>query len=64
MLNVIELPRRPGDIGKLIACSDRLREVLDWRPCHDDLDFIVRTALDWEYRLIGAPAPVPVASVA
>lgn len=63
-LNVIELPRRPGDIGKLIACSDRLREVLDWRPCHDDLDFIVRTALDWEYRLIGAPAPVPVASVA
>jgi len=61
-LNVLELPRRPGDIGKLIACSDRLRDVLGWRPRHDDLDFIVRTALDWEYRLAGLHAPV--ASVA
>jgi UDP-glucose 4-epimerase len=61
-LNVVELPRRPGDIGKLIACSDRLRNVLGWRPRHDDLDFIVRTALDWEYRLAGLHTPV--ASVA
>jgi len=61
-LNVIELPRRPGDIPKLIACSDRLREVLGWAPRYDDLDFIVRTALTWEYHLAGAS--LPVASVA
>ena len=61
-LNVIELPRRPGDIPKLIACSDRLREVLGWAPRYDDLDFIVRTALTWEYHLAGAS--LPIASVA
>lgn len=61
-LNVIELPRRPGDIPKLIACSDRLRKELGWTPCYDDLDFIVRTALTWEYHLAGAN--LPTASVA
>jgi UDP-glucose 4-epimerase len=50
-LNVVELPRRPGDIPKLIARSDRLREVLGWQPCYDDLDVIVRTALSWEHHL-------------
>lgn len=53
-LNVAELPRRPGDIPKLIARSDRLREVLDWRPSYDDLDVIVRTALSWEHHLAGS----------
>ncbi|NID14855.1 UDP-glucose 4-epimerase GalE [Luteibacter yeojuensis] len=52
-LNVVELPRRPGDIPKLIARSDRLREALGWEPCYDDLDLIVRTALSWEHRLAG-----------
>jgi UDP-glucose 4-epimerase len=61
-LNVIELPRRPGDIPKLIACSDRLRKELGWTPRYDDLDFIVRTALTWEYHLAGAN--LPTASVA
>ncbi|MGE7136574.1 UDP-glucose 4-epimerase GalE [Luteibacter sp. NPDC031894] len=53
-LNVLELPRRPGDIPKLIARSDRLRDVLGWQPCYDDLDVIVRTALSWEYHLAGS----------
>jgi UDP-glucose 4-epimerase len=61
-LNVLELPRRPGDIPKLIACSDRLRETLGWTPRYDDLDVIVRTALTWEYHLAGAS--MPIASVA
>lgn len=60
-LNVVELPRRPGDIPHLIACSDKLRAVLGWEPRYDDLDFIVRTALSWEYQLAEAN---PIASVA
>jgi UDP-galactose 4-epimerase (EC 5.1.3.2) len=52
-LNVVELPRRPGDIPHLIARSDKLRAVLGWEPRYDDLDFIVRTALNWEYQLAG-----------
>ncbi|MET0330849.1 MAG: UDP-glucose 4-epimerase GalE [Dyella sp.] len=50
-LNVIELPRREGDIPQLIACSDRLQQQLGWQPHHDDLDFIVGTALAWERQL-------------
>jgi len=50
-LTVLELPRRAGDLPMLIACSDRLKEVLDWQPRYDDLDVIVRTALQWERKL-------------
>lgn len=46
-----EEPRRAGDPPILVATADRIRAVLGWEPRHDDLDFIVRTALDWERRL-------------
>lgn len=52
-LSVIELPRRAGDIPSLIACSDRLKQRLDWVPRYDDLDVIVGTALRWEWQLAG-----------
>ena len=41
-------PRRPGDPPQLIADSAAIRRVLDWRPRFDDIDFIVKTAIDWE----------------
>lgn len=47
-LAVVEQPRRAGDPAMLIACSDRLRQLLGWRPRYDDLDFIVGTAYRWE----------------
>ncbi len=50
-LNIRETGRRPGDPPALTADSRRIREVLGWRPRHDDLEFIVRTALDWERAL-------------
>jgi len=40
--------RRPGDVAALVADASRLRETLGWVPRHDDLDFILRTALKWE----------------
>lgn len=45
---VVEADRRPGDPPALVADSSRLREELDWRPQHNDLDRIVATALAWE----------------
>ena len=53
-LEVVEEPRRAGDPPMLIARSERLKSVFGWRPRHDDLDFIVRTALAWERKLAGA----------
>jgi len=40
--------RRAGDPPALIADSTRLRRLTGWTPRHDDLDFIIRTAWDWE----------------
>jgi UDP-glucose 4-epimerase len=47
-LPVREEPRRAGDPPTLVADASRIRAVLGWEPRHDDLDFIVRTSLDWE----------------
>lgn len=52
-LPVEEGPRRPGDPPELVADATRLRRELGWQPRHDDLDFIIRTALEWERCLGG-----------
>ena len=44
-------PRRPGDPPQLIADDAAIRSHLGWTPRFDDLDFIVRTAIDWEREL-------------
>ena len=45
-------PRRPGDPAVLVAKSDRLGEVLGWRPRYNDLSMIVGHALAWERQLL------------
>ncbi len=50
-IKVIEEPRRAGDPPALIARADRARQLLGWEPRYDDLDFIVKTSLDWERKL-------------
>jgi UDP-glucose 4-epimerase len=54
-LNVEESARRAGDPPSLVAQADRIRAVLGWQPCLDDLETIVRTQLEWEYRLLREP---------
>lgn len=43
--------RRPGDPAELVAGSNRIRQELNWKPEHDDLDLIVTHALSWEEKL-------------
>ncbi|MDJ0919068.1 MAG: UDP-glucose 4-epimerase GalE [Woeseiaceae bacterium] len=50
-LTILEEDRRAGDPPELIAEADRIRDVLGWEPKLDDLETIVRTALDWEKKL-------------
>ena len=50
-LPIVEEPRRPGDPPTLIAKADQIRKTLGWQPKYDDLDFIVKTSLDWEHKL-------------
>jgi UDP-glucose 4-epimerase len=49
-LDVREKPRRPGDPPMLVSDPTRLKTELNWRPRHDRLDDIIRSALDWERR--------------
>jgi UDP-glucose 4-epimerase len=48
---VEETGRRAGDPPELVADSCRIRELMGWQPRFDDLEFIVRTAWEWEKRL-------------
>jgi len=43
-------PPRPGDPAALVADNRRILARLPWRPARDDLDTIVRHALEWERR--------------
>jgi len=54
-LAVEESPRRAGDPPSLVAQAERIRAVLGWSPRLDDLETIVRTQLEWEYRLQREP---------
>jgi UDP-glucose 4-epimerase len=45
-------PRRPGDPARIVASSDRARDILGWRPRLDDLPTIVRHALAWQDKLM------------
>lgn len=53
---VNQMPRRPGDIGMMIANADRARNALGWSPAFDDLSIIVRSALYWEEKMPKAPS--------
>ncbi len=54
-LKVVEGPRRAGDPPSLVAHAERIRAVLGWQPRFDDLDTIVRSQLEWEFRLLREP---------
>ena len=41
-------PRRPGDAAVLVASSERAKRA-GWRPVHEDLDDVVRTAFVWRH---------------
>ena len=47
-IKTIEEPRRAGDPPGLVANSGKVRELTGWQPAYDDLNVIVRSALEWE----------------
>ena len=51
---VTEEGRREGDPPALVADSTLIQRVLGWKPEHDDLEYIVRTAWAWEQKITGS----------
>ena len=45
---VKEVGRRPGDPAVLVADNKKIKKVLNWTPKFDDLEFIIKTAWNWE----------------
>ena len=58
-LDVRDGPRRAGDPPTLVADPALLRTTLGWAPRHDDLGFILRTALAWERKRAGENSGFP-----
>ncbi|HNQ88948.1 MAG TPA: UDP-glucose 4-epimerase GalE [Verrucomicrobiota bacterium] len=53
-----EKPRRPGDPPRLVACADKARRDLGWRPRYPKLDDIVASAWAWhQNHPSGYPGP-------
>lgn len=50
-LNVRASARRAGDVPELVAGNARILRMTDWRPRHDDLETICRSAWEWERRV-------------
>ena len=49
---VIEAPRRKGDPACVVACCDRIKQVLAWQPQCNSLDTIIRSAWAWETKKV------------
>jgi len=45
---VVTTERRAGDSPVLVADSMKLKQKLGWKPRYDDLEYIIRTAGEWE----------------
>lgn len=42
--------RRAGDPSKLVASSDKARQLLGWQPKHDNINDIIGSAWQWHYQ--------------
>ena len=51
-LNVDEVARRAGDPATLVSNVDAIHRTLRWTPQFNNLDFIVKTSLAWEAKLL------------
>jgi UDP-glucose 4-epimerase len=47
---VQEAERRAGDPPVLVADSSKLKKQLHWKPRHDSLEYIIKTAWEWEVK--------------
>ena len=44
--------RRSGDAPMLISNVSKLQDLFQWQPKYDDLGFIIKTAINWEKKLL------------
>ena len=50
-IKIINGPRRKGDAEFLVSDPSRLKQMIDWNPKYNKLEYIIKTAIDWELKL-------------
>ena len=50
-INIEYGPRRKGDAEILVSNIDKIKQMIDWTPKYNKLDFIIKTSIDWEIKL-------------
>ena len=43
--------RRPGDIAQVYANTKKFKKILRWKPKHNDIKLIIKSAIRWEKKL-------------
>ena len=46
-----ETERRAGDPPALVADNTKIKKILNWEPMYDNLEYIIKTAWEWEKKL-------------
>ena len=44
-------PRRPGDSELLVSNVDKFMKYFSWKPKYNDLNYILKTAINWEKKI-------------
>lgn len=44
-------PRRAGDPAVLVSDNTKIKETMRWSPKYDDLEYICKTAIEWEKKI-------------
>ena len=44
-------PKRPGDSKLVVADPDKFNKIMNWQPKFDNLEYILKTAYEWEKKL-------------
>jgi UDP-glucose 4-epimerase len=50
-INILNAPKRSGDAEMVVSDISKLKQMIDWTPKYNKLDFIIKTAIDWELKL-------------
>ncbi len=50
-INYIEWDRRSGDPPILVGSSEKIKNILNWKPKYYDISFIIKTAWEWHKKL-------------
>ena len=48
---IIEVKKRAGDLGKIIASNNRLHKFISWKPKYKKLNLMVKSSIKWEKKL-------------